>query len=296
MSTTIFSTPILLIVFNRPVPTQIVLEHIKTMRPTKLFIAADGPRNDMPTDSARCAKVREIVSIIDWECDVHTLFRDKNLGCGLGPSLAISWFFENVEEGIILEDDCLPSQSFFKFCETLLEYYRNVPQIMHISGDNFQYGRKRGKGSYYFSHYTHNWGWATWRRAWKYFDFNLIPEEIRSHVWDQQWELSVEKNNGVAILPNKNLVKNIGFGKDATHTTTMGKYSYLDAEDIKFPLSHPKRISVHKTADEYTMYTHFLNVNPKMIWRYKCRNILSNAGSRAEKVFRRIFELRRDKI
>lgn len=265
-----FNTPILLIVFNRPELTKIVFEQIKSICPGNLFVFADGPRENMPTDFKKIAKVRKIVSSIDWECNFRTNFQEDNLGCGLGPISAISWFFDYVGEGIILEDDCFPSYSFFKYCENLLEYYRDTPKIMHISGDNFQYGRKRGKSSYYFSRYTHNWGWATWKRAWKYYDYNLMPLEYRKHSWDKQWELSVEKNHGLAILPNNNLVKNIGFGPDATHTKTTGRYSYLIAEEIEFPLIHPKNISINKAADEFTEYTHFRNVRYKnLIFLYK---------------------------
>jgi len=121
----------------------------------------------MGGEKALCEEARKIAVSVDWDCEVHTLFRDQNLGCGLGPSSAITWFFENVEEGIILEDDCVPVESFFEFCELLLDYYRNIPKVMHISGNNFQDGRKRGSGSYYFSRFTHNTGWATWRRAWQ---------------------------------------------------------------------------------------------------------------------------------
>jgi hypothetical protein len=271
-----FHTPILFIVFNRPEPTKIVFEKIRSIQPEKLFIFADGPRSNIPTDVKRCTEVREIVSQIDWKCNYQTQFQENNLGCGLGPISAISWFFEHVDEGIILEDDCLPSISFFKYCEILLEYYRNNSTVMHISGDNFQYGKKRGKSSYYFSRYTHSWGWATWKRAWNYYDYELLPFEYRIHSWDKQWELSVEKAQGLSILPNKNLVKNIGFGADATHTKNEGRYSFLNAEEIDFPLIHPANFSLDKKADEFTEFTHFRNVkHEKLIFIYKIRNNLN---------------------
>jgi len=266
----LFSTPILLIIFNRPDTTRQVLDAIGQVRPKKLFVAADGPRLGIEGEKELCEEARKIATSVDWECEVYTLFRNQNLGCGLGPSSAITWFFDNVEEGIILEDDCLPSKSFFKFCETLLEYYRDVSEIMHISGDNFQYGQKRGKNSYYFSHYTHNWGWATWRRAWKYYDFNLTPKEHRAHAWDLQWELSVKRQNGVAVLPNIPLINNIGFGPNATHTKGPAPISVLSAEEIAFPLRHPHKIRIDKAADVFTEYTYYRNIsNANLIWLYQ---------------------------
>jgi hypothetical protein len=264
-----FTTPILLIIFNRPNMTRLVFENIRSIRPQKLFIAADGPREGFIGDRKKCDEARSITSNVDWDCEVQTSFREKNLGCGLGPSSAISWFFENVEEGIILEDDCIPSKSFYLFCQTLLEYYRKTPRVMHISGNNFQYGVKRGNASYYFSRFTHNQGWATWRRAWRYYDFELTPIEHRMHAWDAQWELSVKKQHGVSILPNINLVKNIGFGEDATHTKEKIRVFDLEANEIQFPLIHPKPILINYYADLYTEFNHIHNYsNPNLFWFY----------------------------
>lgn len=281
-----FHVPILFIIFNRPDTTLDVFNNIRSMQPTQLFVAADGPRDNVVADVEKCSRARKIATAVDWDCEVHTLFRDRNLGCGLGPSSAITWFFEHVEEGIILEDDCLPDKSFYLFCETLLDYYRNMLQVMHISGDNFQYGRKRANGSYYFSRYTHSWGWATWRRAWSHYDFYSMPEEYREHSWDYQWELSVAKQQGLTVLPNINLVKNIGFGPDATHTKKSAIYSNLLAHEIKFPLIHPKTIRINRKADTFTHYVHFLDVKyPRLIWWYSLRDSLKFVWHDAKKYF-----------
>src|SRR6478736_1770065 len=169
-----FETPILFIVFNRPDTTRVVFEAIRKVKPKKLYIAADGIRSKVKSDEENCAKVRAIVNDVDWECDVKTLFHEENLNCGKAPSTAISWLFENEEEGIILEDDCLPSTSFFLFCEELLERYRYDSRVMHIGGNNFLNGwQKDNDYSYYFSRSGHIWGWATWRRAWNKFDFDI---------------------------------------------------------------------------------------------------------------------------
>src|SRR5258708_3549575 len=170
-----FNTPILFLIFNRPFPTRRVFAEIRKARPAKLFVAADGPRPDKPEDLETCRETREIIKDIDWPCEVQTLFRDKNLGCGVAVSGAITWFFQNVEQGIILEDDCLPDPSFFPFCTELLERYKDDERILLISGNFLQQKNKKFmvKASYYGTLIPHLWGWASWRRAWAKYDFNL---------------------------------------------------------------------------------------------------------------------------
>jgi len=251
----LLDTPILLIVFNRPDTTRQVVEALRQVQPRQLYVAADGPREGVDGEEGLCAASRSVATTVDWECDVQTLFRGENLGCGLGPSSGISWFFDNVEAGIILEDDCVPDSTFFRFCRELLEYYSAVPKIMQISGANFLGGAKRGDASYYFSRYPHSvGGWATWRRAWKYFDYEAIPEEYRRHIWDWQWWLAFEKNGGLAVVPNVNLVTNIGCGRaDATHTTQMDHPgANLPRHPMVFPLTHPRRL---RRMDRYTDYS-----------------------------------------
>ena len=165
--------PVLFLIFNRPETTIQVFSAIKKAQPNRLYIAADGPRPEYPDEVNHCKIARTIATNVDWDCEVKTLFRDQNLGCRLAVSQAIDWFFEQEPEGIILEDDCLPNQSFFWFCKELLEKYRNETRIMHIGGTNFQFGKNRTNYSYYFSRYAHIWGWASWRREWKYYDEKL---------------------------------------------------------------------------------------------------------------------------
>ncbi|MCU7551298.1 hypothetical protein OCK74_19405 [Chitinophagaceae bacterium LB-8] len=247
-----------------------------------MFIAADGPRKNHPEDIEKCANVRKLVlEQINWDCEVKTLFRDENLGCGIGPSDAITWFFEHVEYGIILEDDCLPSQSFFTFCEELLKKYFRDEKVMHISGNNFQFGKKQGDGSYYFSNYINAWGWATWRRAWSLYDFNIknytdqtanavldrvlsskvekkfwkghfdtVKDGKRKDIWDYQWVYTVWNHNGISIIPNVNLVSNIGFGSDATHTFDSKN---IVANHPSFEINkivHPGKMIISKSADK----------------------------------------------
>ncbi|MDR7372333.1 FkbM family methyltransferase [Flavobacterium aquidurense] len=277
-----FKTPILFLIFNRPDTTQQVFDEIKKQKPRYLFVAADGARSHVVDDKDKCQTTREIVlNNIDWDCEVKTLFRDENLGCGVAVSEAISWFFENVEQGIILEDDSLPHSSFFRYSETLLERYRNDEGVMMISGNNFQKGIVRGDGSYYFSEYAHIWGWATWKKSWLKYDFkmknwpnfqenrllskcngdrdqytywcNVFQKTYEGEIdtWDYQWMFAIWYSGGITILPNVNLISNIGFGNDATHTRGYSPFSNLKTQDIGAIL-HPKSIKVDKKADRYT--------------------------------------------
>jgi hypothetical protein len=281
-----FTTPVLFMVFNRPETTRRVMDAIRKVKPAKLYIAADGPREHVHEDQEKCKVVREIASQVDWDCTVTKLFREENLGCGKGPSSAMSWFFEQEEEGIILEDDCLPSESFFFFCADLLERYRYDTRIMEIGGTNFENEKARGKEySYFFSNMIYIWGWATWRRAWKlynyemahynevkskryldgHFDFayevehfNYIFEKMhtgdkrtsRKTVWDYQWQFICKINSGLIIVPERNLVANLGFGADATNTKDpSGAGHDLKLEEMDFPLKHPEFIMANKRRD-----------------------------------------------
>lgn len=277
-------TPVLFIVFNRPSTTRQVFDAIRKAKPRKLFIAADGPRENIPGELEKCLETRTIATTIDWECDVTTLFREKNLGCGKGPANAITWFFSQVEEGIILEDDCLPSPDFFPFCSQLLEKYRFDSRVMQIGGNNLkQWTTGDEDYSYFFSNHNYIWGWATWRRAWKLFHFNMeyydIIKQKHYHdhyyksfdeqafsryvfdetyadleqptVWDFQWQYSRMLQGGLSIVPYRNLVINVGYGSDATHTSkAVDILPYLKLERTEFPLRHPEFIMAHAERDE----------------------------------------------
>jgi len=280
-----YNTPILLVIFNRPDKVRELVKALAKIQPRNIYITADGPRLHVPTDISRCAEARAVALEIPWKCEVQTKFSDINRGCRYGVTDAIDWFFEQVESGIILEDDCIPNISFFNFCSTLLEKYKNDAQVMRISGNNFQDGTARGEGSYYFSKYTHSWGWATWKRAWnKYkpalerfneFDknnqINTLPlskaakkfwiKNFRQTIkgddsWDSLWLYTVWLNGGLSIIPNKNLVSNIGFGEDATHTKNITHSSNLNTEALD-NLIYPKEKYSDYEADEYTFKTLF---------------------------------------
>jgi hypothetical protein len=287
--------PILLIVFNRPGPTQAVFDAIRQARPAQLFVAADGPRAYKPGEAELCRQTRAIVEQVDWPCAVQLLFRNENVGCKLAVSEAISWFFRNVEAGIILEDDCLPDPTFFGFCTELLDRYADHEQVMHIGGINFQSHQTRTRAeSYYVSGFTYNWGWATWKRAWQHFRidpaeyvrqmpmtqpyFNprirlSIDETIKGYLdsWDVQWLVTVRRFDGLALNPTVNLVRNIGFGFDATHTVRQPAWmDQLVFGQIK-TLVHPANLTIDRAldeADEATVYRQpwYMAALERVIW------------------------------
>ena len=245
-----FDTPVLYLVFNRPEHTRRSFETIRAIRPKRLFIAADGPRAHAPTDRIRTQEARQIATAVDWPCEVHTLMRDSNLGCAYAISEAISWFFERVESGIILEDDCVASPAFWDYCSLMLKKYRDDEQVMCVSGNNFLPPAVRPRAPYYFSRYPNTWGWASWARAWA--AYARVPSALpavhitatlniacirnplsrwwwrrtlkkyvspTSSAWDYRWLYSIWMHDGVSVSPNRNLVANIGFDALATHTS-----------------------------------------------------------------------------
>lgn len=273
-----FKTPILFIIFNRPDKTRLVFEEIRRARPNKLYIVSDGPRNK--EEETLCIETRSIVESIDWDCQVFKNYSESNLGCKVRVSSGIDWFFENEEQGIILEDDCLPDQTFFRFCEEMLEMYKDDERIGMISGDNFQFGKINNQYSYYFSRYSHIWGWATWKRAWKKYDVSIstwpdIKEsrklnrifDSKSDVlywtaifddvyggkidtWDYQWTYAFFLNNYLSVMPAKNLISNIGFGGgSSTHTKRLSKFANMKLSKVDFPLIHPAEVIRHIESD-----------------------------------------------
>jgi hypothetical protein len=291
--TVMTSSAVLFLIFNRPDTTALAMEAIRHARPPRLYIAADGPR-ERPGEREQCDEARRTATAVDWPCEVNTFFREGNLGCRIAVSTAIDWFFEREEEGLILEDDCVPSQSFFPYCDALLQRYRYDERIMCLSGNNFQRGRNVTPYSYYFSRYTHIWGWASWRRAWRLYDSSMsswadyrqlgaldslsdgdptftsywtkifdLCARGEIDTWDYQWTLSCWGQQGLTCLPAKNLVTNVGFGPNATHTMSAKNPSAcLPREDLEFPLRHPSLVVRHVDADRFTHINHFgVNAN-----------------------------------
>ena len=296
------NSPIALIIFKRPDTTKQVFEAIRQAKPSKLFVIADGPRSDRPGEAEKCAAARAVIDRVDWDCEVIKNYSEINLGCGKRVASGLDWVFEQVEEAIILEDDCLPDPSFFQFCEELLEKYRYHHRICTISAQGFAKGHHREDYSYYFSRYNHSWGWATWRRAWKFFDFEMshwkqvyqqqiLSDILQDHyaveawtnifkstysdhinIWDYQWTLSCWLQDSLSIHPGCNLVTNIGSGIDATNTNA-SPYLNLPCEPMKFPLLHPPFIIRDTKADTYMQRTVFRLSGSQWI-KYKLKRLL----------------------
>ena len=280
-------TPLLLLCWRRPHTLRQVIDAIRPVAPTRLYVACDGPSPERPGEAEKVAATRAVIEYeIDWPCQIERLYSDVNQGCRLGVSRAITWFFEQVEEGIILEDDCVPHPGFFSYCTTLLERYRNDTRVWCISGNNFQNGQWRGEGSYYFSRYNHCWGWASWRRCWKHYDAELsqwpalrdssllatvfetplernywsriwqhLVDEGKPDSWAYRWTFTCLANGGLTALPNRNLVSNVGFDEDATHTTG-GAINTAISEGVD-PNQHPEFLLREVAADRYTFDNHF---------------------------------------
>ena len=273
--------------FNRPDLVKQTFPKIKEMKPKYLFLASDGPRKENKEDLQKCAECRKwVLAQIDWDCEIQTLFQDENLGCGLAVSGAITWFFEHVEMGIILEDDCIAEISFFSYAQQILTKYKKVKSIYGVTGLNWQDGKNRGSNSYYFSSFPGIWGWGTWKDRWQ--KFVLHPNDVKGFIkskvfnqhlenphfkkilidgfnqigtndsWGYSWRLAVFKEQGKIVVPNVNLITNIGFSSEGTHTKFQNdRFGSVSTDSIKFPLKHPNTIEINKEADFYQLNRHF---------------------------------------
>ena len=274
------TTPVVFLVFNRPATTRRVFEAISQARPSRLLIVADGPRRTDEGEEERCRQVRDVVRAINWPCQLETNFADENLGCQERVISGLNWAFSRVDEAVILEDDCLPHPTFFRFCQELLERYRNDSRVAMISGDSFVEKAGRSHSSYYFSRMAHIWGWATWRSAWQRYDRRLeqwprvkdsgMLDEIMDHprivrhwtrifdqmytgtgpnTWDYQWTYTLLINNALSIVPRVNLVENIGFSIEGTHTSAGDPAYVLPARPMEFPLRDPVSMVPSRSLD-----------------------------------------------
>jgi len=275
------------VAFNRPDLTRRSFGAIREFRPKRLFLICDGPREANVSDEFLCTQVRQILSSVDWPCDVSTDFAEKNMGCKARLVSGLNWVFSNVESAIIIEDDCVAGPSFFSFCKVLLDRYANEKAISVVTGNNFQQGIARGDYSYYFSRINTCWGWATWRRAWAVNDPNIefwpswkasdqwrmlfrcdkqrlfweaaFDKSYANEIdtWDFAWTASVWRNGGLTIAPNVNLVANVGFDRNATHTKQPNPLlSGLATGELERIL-HPSEIIVNEDADDFVFNTIF---------------------------------------
>ena len=276
-------TPVAFFIFNRPDRTARVFAEIARARPEKLLVVADGPRADRRGELELCLATRSVIDGIDWPCQLLTSFADDNLGCKRRVSTGLDWVFEQVEEAIILEDDCLPDQTFFPFCTELLERFRDDQRVSMICGNNFQQGKRRSPDSYFFGLQVTVWGWASWRRAWRNYDVEMrrwpelretswLSDLLQNPVaarywretfegtfrgefdtWDYQMFFSWWSQNSLALVPDRNLVTNIGFGSAATMTRdALPSMANLPVKAMDFPLKHPADVSLNREADKFS--------------------------------------------
>lgn len=310
----IVRTPVALLVFNRPHYTAEMFAAVRAQRPARLFVIADGPRPGYPTDVERCAEVRAIVEQVDWPCEISRNYAEANWGLKRRVSSGLDWVFGQVERAIVLEDDCIAGPDFFGFCDELLERYADDDRVWVITGDNFQNGRRRGRAAYYFSKYNHCWGWASWRRAWTHYQGDLafweewktspewrsmVPSKVERAYWEPifdrvrrgeidswayPWMGSVWFHGGLTATPNVNLVTNIGFGDDATHTTGSGASFSLAAGPLG-PLTHPRRIRQDRQADKYT-FEHAYGRPPARL-RSRARNLVRRGVRKMKRALRK---------
>jgi hypothetical protein len=300
------TTPVVLIIFNRPELTAKVFAAIRAVRVTQLFVIADGPRLRMKTDQAKCAATRAIIDSVDWPCQVFRRFADQNLGLRRNVSEGLDWVFSKTERAIILEDDCLPDASFFPFCEELLNRYAQDRHVAAISGTNFDpvYAAPSKGDSYYFSRFCHIWGWATWRRAWqlcdhemkewpslrrtqwltnkcgspisenfwrRHFDDSYMRRRDGLSTWDVAWLFACWQHDLLSIVPRHNLVANIGFGVQAAHTKSSTRVANLPIAAMQFPLRHPEKQIANAEADRHIQETFFEGITPwqRLYWKLR---------------------------
>ncbi len=300
------TTPVAFIIFNRPDTTERVFAEIAKAKPPKLLVVGDGARINREGEATKVAATRAIIDRVDWPCAVLTNFSEVNLGCKRRVSSGLDWVFEQVEEAIILEDDCLPHPTFFRFCQELLEKYQDDQRVGMISGDNFQFDYRLNDDSYYFSKNSHIWGWATWRDRWLNSydvelrkwplvrDSNLLQDMLHERAmvgkwsnifedvysekidtWDYQWVFANLVQGRVNVMPNVNLISNIGFGRqDATHTLEHSDEADIPTCAMNFPLKHPVGVFACQILDK-RFYNRFQKMALSKIVKLKFRNFLN---------------------
>ena len=271
--------PVIFLVYRRPQHTAKSLDSIRVYRPSQLYVVGDGPKND--SEVAAVEETRRVIQDgVDWPCDIRWNLASQNMGLANRVSSGITWAFETCDKAVILEDDCVPDKSFFRFCNETLERYQNNQQITAVTGNNFQHGKKRGYASYYFSMFPHCWGWATWKDRWQSYDHSLScwPDTVeflksfrnrklvdywkatydsvmenKVDSWAFRWQFSCWARRGMTVTPNQNLVTNVGFDSDGTHCTDVQNDLEIPATSIRFPLRHPFQITRNRSADKFVL-------------------------------------------
>jgi len=292
--------PVVLIVFNRPETVARMLERLAVLRPPRLFVVGDGPRSDRPSDGARVAAVRSQIDGIRWDCDVTTDYAAENLGCRRRVVTGLNWVFRHVEEAIILEDDCLPTESFMGYARELLDRYRDDTRIGSVCGSLSVPRIPAIDGDYFFSRYNLFTGWATWRRAWRLYDDAMSAvedgrlhdiltatfEQARARIyweyilrrtragainsWGYRWMLSCWQNSMLGVFPRCTIVENVGFGGDATNTRRQAWYFQQAIGSLSLPLNHPQGVARRADIDRLVENARYSkNVAGRLRWAWE---------------------------
>jgi hypothetical protein len=295
----------LFLVFNRPAQTARVFAALRKARPARLLVVADGPRTGRPGEAERCRETRALIKA-DWPCKVQRLYADENMGCRRRVSSGLDWAFRQVPEAVVLEDDCLPSPSFFRFCAQMLARYRRDERVMAVSGSSYFPSSLEPRASYYFTRYPHIWGWASWRRAWKHYDADMaawpawrdagglqrrfpswlerrywslkLDRVSRGEIdtWDYQWALATWMKEGLCAVPARNLVQNLGLEGEGTHVVETPAAFKQAAESLDFPLIHPSAVRTDEAVEAKTWAQNF---RPQL-WPWLRRKLRATAGKR----------------
>lgn len=292
--------PVLLVVFNRPDVTRAMIAALREVGVPRLFVAADGPRPDRREDADLCAQTRKVLDDIDWPCDLHVLAHDHNLGLQRSMVTAIDWFWSEVDEGVILEDDCLVHPDFFVFAALMIERYRHTPEVMAVTSVNIEEDVDHGPGSYFFASGGHIWGWASWRRAWEGFDpvlgtWPVVQDSFgpgtpplhralgskfasahagTKRTWARAWHFTVARQGGLVVVPSVNMVHNIGLAKGATHTTSgRHRLAHLRATGLPLPLAHPDDLVADAHYDAALARYHRWGIGRRIRERFRRLNV-----------------------
>ena len=297
------TTPLLLLIFNRPKETEILIKRLSIFKPKKIYVFSDGPRTHSLTDNINCRKSKSIIEKISWKCEIKKNYQKKNLGLKKAISKGISWFFQNEKRGLILEDDCIPNRDFFEFCTWGLKKFNNDSKVGSITGNNFLNNQVKIKNSYYFSKYAHCWGWATWRNRWELYDKNIkfwnkwrksknfesifnsklekkywikIFDNVKENninSWAYPWNLCLWYHKKIVLTPKFNLVSNIGISKDATHTYFKNDNVSYQVKKLKKPYIKHTSMQINDMADNYVFKNHLKGQN--YLWPYRLLYIIN---------------------
>jgi hypothetical protein len=321
--TTPLTTPVAIIAFNRPVHVRAVLKAISEVRPAKIFAIVDGHRPDRPGEAARCLEVQRAFDEIEWPCEVHRHFAPFNLGCKMRVTTGLDWLFGQVDEAIILEDDCLPDASFFLFAEELLAMYRNDPRIGMIAGSNLGGLPSKDGSGYFFSNVAQCWGWATWARAWRTFDVSMskwpqfrdegrIADVFHDHykvkywrglldstyynkinTWDYIWVLTLWLAGQLTIIPSSNMIANIGFGDESTHTSRSSHpAARIPVQSVTFPMRHPNCFLVDHSAEKRIHDLAHGKLNCQVVAFWYLKTFLKRHVPRVARIISHLYGLR----